>query len=45
MRIVVDLFSKNIYTSSGDKLKVVVLLSRDKTLGEIDNSQLLVDSR
>jgi hypothetical protein len=38
------LFSRNIYTSSGDKLKVVVLLSRverDKTLGEIDDSQLI----
>jgi hypothetical protein len=38
------LFSRNIYTSSGDKLKIVVLLSRverDKTLGEIISSQLL----
>jgi hypothetical protein len=35
------LFSRKIYTSSGDKLKVGVLLSRverDKTLGEIDNA-------
>jgi hypothetical protein len=37
------LFSRNLYTSSGDKLKVVVLLyrvERDKTLEEIENSQL-----
>jgi hypothetical protein len=37
------LFSRNIYTSSGDKLKIVVLLSRverHKILGELVNSQL-----
>jgi hypothetical protein len=40
-----QLFSRNIYTSSRDKLKIVVLLSRverDKTLGEIVNSQLCI---
>jgi hypothetical protein len=46
MRIVVHsscFLETSIYTSSGYKLKVVVLLSRverDKTLGEIDDSQL-----
>jgi hypothetical protein len=49
MRIVVDrscFLETSIYTSSGDKLKIVVLLSRverHKILGEIVvNSQLVV---